>query len=191
MRLYGKQGALKTPCAMPILSNRLSPRLHLPAPLRGPILLLSVTGPARAQAALPDAPAPRPTLVARASFEGAPAPAPQQTFPPESPRSAGRLLPGLQPTYVPLPRPCSAQFCSQLAPPHMCCQPGGTEDFGTYLDQNANHVYTPGNLRRSRGAALPTLSTCSRSAALRCLPSPPTRTHPTAPDSTAGRRSVA
>ncbi|HZZ38636.1 MAG TPA: hypothetical protein VFE06_05865 [Acidobacteriaceae bacterium] len=130
---------------MPIPPNRLLPRLRLPL-WCGPVLLFSVTAPARAQLTLPDAPVPRPNLVARASFDTAPDPAPQQTFPPESPRSAGRLLPGLQPNYVPLPRPCSAQSCSQLASPRMCCQPGGTEDFGTYLDQNAIHVYTPGEL---------------------------------------------
>lgn len=144
MRLYGKQSAEKTLRAMPIPSNPILPRLRIPL-WCGPMLLLSLAGPARAQIALPDAPSPRPSLMARASFDSAPDPAPQQTFPPEAPRSSSRLLIGLEPNYVPLPRPCSVHTCSQLAPPRSCCQPG-TDDFASYLGQNAVHVYTPGEL---------------------------------------------
>ncbi|MFZ0630707.1 MAG: hypothetical protein WCB76_07010 [Acidobacteriaceae bacterium] len=148
MRLYGKQGAVTTPCPMPNPPNRLLPRFLLPLGC-GPILLLSIIIPARAQTILPDEPAPRPTLIARDSRDAAPAPisdpAPQQTFPPEPPRRSGRLLPGLEPNYLPLPSLCTARSCSQLGSPRSCCQPG-TEDFTTYLDQNAMHIYTPGKL---------------------------------------------
>ncbi|HEX3986264.1 MAG TPA: hypothetical protein VHX13_06580 [Acidobacteriaceae bacterium] len=115
-----------------------------------PFLLAALGPAARAQIALPDAPAPRPSLIAAASSRPAsmpfPDPAPQQTFPPETPRRAGRLLPGLQPTYVPLPRPCSAQSCSQLGPARSCCEPGDYDDFGSYLSQNAVQIYTPAKL---------------------------------------------
>jgi hypothetical protein len=113
------------------------------------LLLAAMRPTARAQVALPDAPAPRPSLIARASLDAgsgpAPDAAPQQTFPPESPRSTGRSLSGLQPSYVPVPRACAAQSCSQLASPRFCCQPGN-DDFFTYLGQNAVHIYTPGQL---------------------------------------------
>ncbi len=112
-----------------------------------PLLLLAVIRPAaRAQIALPDAPLPQPNLAMRASIDSAPEPAPQRTFPPESPRSGGRSLPGLQPTYVPLPRPCAAQSCSQLASSRLCCQPGDNYDFASYLSHNAIHIDTPANL---------------------------------------------
>jgi hypothetical protein len=148
MHHHGEQGAEKTPCGMSILSACPSPRLRLP--LRcGPALLLLVASPAHAQTVLPDAPAPRPSLIVRASLDTAPAPASdpalQQTFPPEQRRRAGRRLPGLQPSYVPLPHPCSAHACSQLPPARSCCQPGA-EDYAFYLNENASPVYTPGKL---------------------------------------------
>lgn len=120
------------------------PRLRIPL-CCGPMLLLSLAGPARAQVALPDAPAPRPNLIARASFDAAPDPAPQQTFPPEAPRTSHRNMGGFEPGYIPLPRPCSAEFCSQLATPRVCCQPG-SDDFATYISHNSVHIYTPGEL---------------------------------------------
>ncbi|HEX3662485.1 MAG TPA: hypothetical protein VHU89_13705 [Acidobacteriaceae bacterium] len=113
----------------------------------GPLFLLGAAGPVRAQMALPDAPAPRPSLIAATSVapNPLPDPSPQQTFPPIPRRSAGRPLPGLAPGYVPIPRPCSAQSCSQLTRPSDCCQPGA-DDFSRYLSQNAPHLYTPATL---------------------------------------------
>lgn len=102
---------------------------------------------ASAQVALPEAPQPRVDLIARAAADPAPAPLPQQTFPPEAPRSTGFRLPGLQPNYVPLPQRCLAQSCSEAASPRTCCRPGA-DDFVTYLNQNAIHIYTPRELAR-------------------------------------------
>jgi hypothetical protein len=144
MRFYGKQGADETPRATP---NRLLPRLHSLL-WCGPLLLVAVTRPAGAQALLPDAPLPRSNLMARATDDANPnpaSPAPQQTFPPESPRRS-QSLPALQPSYLPVPRSCAEQSCSQAAPPRFCCQPGDENDFATYLRHNAIHVYTPGEL---------------------------------------------
>lgn len=114
----------------------------------GVALLLSAAGPARAQVALPDAPLPR--LVTRESLGSAASAfaadaAPQQTFPPISPGSSGVTLPGLEPSYVPLPRRCILQSCSQLKPPRACCQTG-TNGFAVYLSHNTVHVYTPKEL---------------------------------------------
>ncbi|MGA7523183.1 MAG: hypothetical protein WBW84_12055 [Acidobacteriaceae bacterium] len=157
MRLYGKQDPEKTPRTMPIPPKRLLqlPRLPLCFPLScGAVLLLSVTAPACAQAALPDAPAPRPNLIARTSpvFGPTPAPdpAPQQTFPPVASPGGRHPLPGLEPTYVPLPRPCSAQSCSSLKLPRTCCQPG-TVAFSDYLRHNKIRIYTPRELAALAG----------------------------------------
>lgn len=129
--------------------SRLVPRAH-GTPSRRlrcccPLLLLAALRPAaRAQFALPDAPAPQPNVIAGVSL--AAAPAPQRTFPPESPRSTRRPLPGLEPSYLPLPRACLAHSCSQAAAPRVCCETGNDDDFATYLSHNAIHVYTPGEL---------------------------------------------
>ncbi|HEY1807228.1 MAG TPA: hypothetical protein VGG42_01640 [Acidobacteriaceae bacterium] len=108
------------------------------------MLVLLVASSAHAQMVLPDAPAPQPTLIVSASLDADSAL--QQTFPPESQRPrAGRRLPGLQPSYVPPPRPCSARACSRFAPTRSCCQAGG-EDYAFYLSENASPVYTPAKL---------------------------------------------
>jgi len=54
-------------------------------------------------------------------------------------------MPGLQPSYVPLPRSCTTQFCSQLKPPRFCCQ-RDTNGFSQYLRHNTIHIYTPKEL---------------------------------------------
>jgi len=123
----------------------LSPRCCSPV-----FLLALVAAAAHAQPALPDAPLPRPILVAGNSDPSPADSAPQQTFPPEAPRSSGRSLPGLQPTYVPLPRSCTTQSCSQLRRPLSCCQPG-TNGFPFYLSHNAVHIYTPRELAALAG----------------------------------------
>lgn len=92
---------------------------------------------------LPDAPAPQPELLISLGLN----PSPQQPFPPQRTRRKGVPLPGLNPGYVPTPRPCRAQLCSELVPHGVCCrQPSGT--FGAYLAQNAVHIYTPRELAR-------------------------------------------
>lgn len=109
-----------------------------------------------AQAQLPDAPTPQPSLVAAAADATLPAPAPlpvlaaaegQQTFPPEAPREYSTRIPGLNPHFVPVPAQCFAEACTKTPAVHNCCVQ--SEDvFTAYLNQNANHVYTPRELGR-------------------------------------------
>ena len=103
--------------------------------------LLAACVASRAQALLPDAPAPQPDALALAD------PAAQQSFPPQGPRGHAISLPGLNPTYVPLPRHCQAESCNESAPLKACCQrePGV---FAAYLAQNAAPIYTPRSLAR-------------------------------------------
>jgi hypothetical protein len=54
-------------------------------------------------------------------------------------------MPGLRPTYVPLPRWCIAQACTETAPSLACCQTG-TDIFDNYLRHNAVHIYSPREL---------------------------------------------
>ncbi len=71
----------------------------------------------------------------------------QETFPPEARPLAGLSVPGLQPTYVPLPKWCVTSACSQAMPMRSCCEPGN-DVFSSYLRQNAVHNYTPKELGR-------------------------------------------
>ncbi|MFP5229907.1 MAG: hypothetical protein ACLGXA_20015 [Acidobacteriota bacterium] len=119
------------------------------------MLALAAAAPAWAQADLPDAPSPHSDAVAEsagtspalrffAHAEPALVPAAadgagQQTFPPQA------RVPGLEPNYVPLPRQCVANACSQITPLSSCCQPG-SDVFSSYLRQNAVHIYTPREL---------------------------------------------
>lgn len=116
--------------------------------LRQPLGLLALTFAfcvaAHAQAGLPDAPAPQPDVIASLF---AAAPVPQQSFPPQQTRRRGHLLPGLNPTYVPTPRPCQALTCSETSPLQECCQQQ-TGLFYTYLTQNAVQLDTPRGLAR-------------------------------------------
>jgi hypothetical protein len=103
-----------------------------------------------AQADLPDAPSPAPDVVA----DSGPAPempmalaAAQQTFPPLPTPRRGFTVPGLQPNYLPLPRHCNNQACTEAEPLRACCQET-TGDFDDYLRQNALHIYTARELGR-------------------------------------------
>ncbi|HTV82627.1 MAG TPA: hypothetical protein VME18_08250 [Acidobacteriaceae bacterium] len=109
-------------------------------------LLIAAWVASSAQAPLPDAPAPQPDVVA--DYRPADAdPAPQQPFPPQVTARHGASLPGLNSAYVPLPRLCLAQSCSERSTQKDCCQqePGL---FATYLRQNAAQIYSPGSLAR-------------------------------------------
>lgn len=120
-------------------------------------------GIAAAQSTLPDAPAPQPDLLAEtasssptlpssalvsaSSANSTPLPSGQQTFPPEAPRDRNRRIPGLSPRFLPLPRPCETQACTKTTPLLSCC----VQDFSvfdSYLQDNALHVYTRGELGR-------------------------------------------
>jgi hypothetical protein len=68
-----------------------------------------------------------------------------QTFPPQVQRQRGRAMPGLQPSYLPLPEPCKVDACSANAPPRRCCEES-TSTFDEYLQNNAIHIYTPREL---------------------------------------------
>jgi hypothetical protein len=119
------------------------------------LLALAPAAASHAQADLPDAPAPHNSDVAdnagdaaRPAFEGAILAEPgQETFPPEARNLPGLSVPGLQPTYVPLPRWCGLNACSEAPPIRNCCQPG-VDVFGSYLRQNSIHIYTPRELGR-------------------------------------------
>lgn len=109
-------------------------------------LLLAACVAARAQAPLPDAPPPQPDVIA-ALASADPSPMPQQPFPPQRTRRHGLPLPGLNPGYVPIPRPCLAQSCSDQMRHRDCCQQESGQFVG-YLTENAVHIYTPEELAR-------------------------------------------
>ena len=69
----------------------------------------------------------------------------QETFPPEARPLPGLSVPGLQPTYVPLPTWCVTHACTQVMPARSCCRPGD-DVFSSYLRQYAVHNYTPKEL---------------------------------------------
>ncbi|MGC2637394.1 MAG: hypothetical protein WA294_09465 [Acidobacteriaceae bacterium] len=54
-------------------------------------------------------------------------------------------MPGIQSGYLPEPRPCIADSCTQL-PPRLSCCVASTDPFSEYLRQNAIHIYTPAEL---------------------------------------------
>lgn len=108
---------------------------------------LPAAGPATDPDTLPNAPLPQPDLLATLVSAGPGDPSPQQPFPPQNTRRRGLALPGLNPGYVPTPRSCRAELCSELSPHGVCCQQqSGT--FASYLRQNAVHIYTPRELAR-------------------------------------------
>lgn len=126
------------------------------------MLALSPVVTAHAQTELPDAPAPHADVLAGNTGEtsglllsAAPGPrlesaaldgaAGQQTFPPEGRERLGLSMPGLEPNYVPTPRLCVTQACSNAAPVRSCCQPSD-DLFGNYLRRYAVHIYTPKEL---------------------------------------------
>ncbi|MGD0368856.1 MAG: hypothetical protein ABSA94_15475 [Acidobacteriaceae bacterium] len=118
------------------------------------LLASAVTG--WAQSALPDAPSPQtevasvpaagnaPWLPAAALAEPA---AGQETFPPAAKPVPGLSVPGLEPTYVPPPRWCTAHACTESAPLRTCCEPD-RDVFSAYLKQDAIHIYSPAELGR-------------------------------------------
>jgi hypothetical protein len=118
------------------------------------VLPLAIVAACHAQE-LPDAPLPQTQIVASdagdsvgPAFDAAiVAEAGQETFPPEARNVRGFSVPGLEPSYVPLPRWCVLSACSQAAPRRSCCQPG-SDIFDNYLRQNAIHIYTPRELGR-------------------------------------------
>jgi hypothetical protein len=106
----------------------------------------------RAQAELPDAPAPKNEMVASVGegFSSSLVPlatsgGSQETFPPEPRPLRGISLPSLEPNYVPLPTSCIARACTEAAPQRTCCTTD-SDVFGSYLAQNAVHIYTPREL---------------------------------------------
>ena len=114
------------------------------------LLLMASWGVCAGQSELPDAPAPAllagapagGTLVSAGAADGG---GQEQTFPPEVERHHGRAMPGLEPSYLPLPQPCNANACSAVAPARRCCEQG-TSTFDDYLKNNAIHIYTPREL---------------------------------------------
>jgi hypothetical protein len=120
-------------------------------------LALAAGGIAHGQEALPDAPAPHNAQVTAdsgaspvAGFDRptlAVAGAGQEAFPPVVRPRPGQSVPGLEPNYVPLPRWCTANACSEVSPLRSCCEPSA-DVFGSYLKQNTMHIYTPGELGR-------------------------------------------
>lgn len=76
------------------------------------------------------------------------APEGQQTFPPTG---YGRFRSReLRPGWLPIPRPCISDSCTELPPGRSCCQQGVTQ-FQAYLMQNAMHIYTPRELAAMAG----------------------------------------
>jgi len=71
----------------------------------------------------------------------------QETFPPEAKPLPGLSVPGLEPTYVPLPKWCTAHACTQAAPLRTCCEPD-RDVFSAYLKQDAIHIYSAAELGR-------------------------------------------
>ena len=104
---------------------------------------------------LPDAPTPRENAAmaglayqpAAAGFSASALPEAywQETFPPEARPVPGASVPGLEPTYVPLPRWCITHACTQAMPTRSCCQPSD-DIFGSYLKGNSVHIYSPAEL---------------------------------------------
>jgi hypothetical protein len=123
----------------------------------GLLLALGIGAAGRAQTAIPDAPAPHNNTVATNTGESAgswlgeaaasASGTGQETFPPEARALPGLSVPGLQPNYVPLPRWCVINACSEASALRSCCQQS-SDVFGSYLKQNAIHIYTPGELGR-------------------------------------------
>lgn len=68
----------------------------------------------------------------------------QQVFPPTGPRR--ERVPGLRPTWIPIPRPCITDYCSAAPPQRSCCERENASQFETYLLHNVIHVYTPREL---------------------------------------------
>jgi hypothetical protein len=111
----------------------------------------------QAQQKLPDAPAPHNELASDAGSGGgaveteaaliAEPAAGQEAFPPAARPLPGLSVPGLEPTYVPLPRWCTAHACTQTAPLRGCCDPE-RDVFANYLRQDAIHIYSPAELGR-------------------------------------------
>lgn len=132
---------------------------RLVMPLAGFLLAAAAWGTAGAQTDLPDAPIPSPDLLASSSVatSGTPAdaasflpaglPEGQQTFPPAEPTRRRLRMPGLQASYLPMPRECITNYCSQSAPLRRCCVQTA-DAFQIYLKQNAIHIYTPRELGR-------------------------------------------
>lgn len=115
-----------------------------------PLLLLTVAISCSAQRTdLPDAPLTTPELLAELASGAALRPASntavtgsidgQQVFPPTGPRRW--RVPGLQANWIPVPRPCIADSCSNAAPRRSCCQEN-TSQFDAYMAHNSIHIYT-------------------------------------------------
>jgi proteic killer suppression protein len=118
------------------------------------LLASAVTG--WAQSALPDAPTPQTEMANIAADVNAPwlpsaalgePAAGQETFPPAARPLPGVSVPGLEPTYLPPPRWCTAHACTEAAPQRTCCEPD-RDVFGAYLHQDAIHIYSPAELGR-------------------------------------------
>lgn len=104
------------------------------------------------KANLPDAPTPHQALLAEFAsgfpLEALAAPEGQQTFPPTGYRRFRNRE--LRSGWLPIPRPCIADYCTELPPRPSCCQQNIT-DFQGYLMQNAVHIYTPHELAAMAG----------------------------------------
>lgn len=114
----------------------------------------ALCSPSWAQAGLPDAPSPQTSAALVAAFPSAeanPVPDPaaggQQTFPPTPASHRGSFVLGLEPNYVPVPRSCQTNACTQERPELACCQKNAIP-FASYLKDNAALTYTPRYLAR-------------------------------------------
>jgi hypothetical protein len=104
------------------------------------------------QTELPDAP--RPTADVLAEIASAVPLTPmlpmegQQTFPPTGYRRFRSRELGSG--WLPIPRPCITDYCTELPPHRSCCEQDMTL-FETFLRQNAVHIYTPRELAAMAG----------------------------------------
>lgn len=142
------------PRTSPTSRSSTPPRTSFPILRWLSLCLFLLSAACSVQAQLPDAPSPQSDLVAAAGesplLAPAPFPAPaegQQNFPPEAPREYSTRIPGLNPHFVPIPRQCFSQACTQAASAPNCCVQN-EDGFTEYLNQNAAHVYTPAELGR-------------------------------------------
>lgn len=116
------------------------------------LLLMVATASCFAQQELPDAPLPTPESLAEIASGTPPAAMlpleGQQTFPPTGYRRFGNRE--LKSGWLPIPRPCIADYCTEQPSRGSCCEQDITL-FEAYLMQNAVHIYTPRELAAIAG----------------------------------------
>lgn len=70
----------------------------------------------------------------------------QETFPPMPRQQRLVRMPGVQPSYIPLPQRCYVNACMKATPSRSCCEKQLSPSFAYYLEHNAPHIYTPREL---------------------------------------------